>query len=515
MSSIALERKVARSDRSNVVLGYVIFIAFATCLGYFDLPVSETQKIAILSVALIVYNGIEALALYNSNRTYFFLNPIIIACVVNFIIFQGGITNLLLYSDGEYYLDVFDEHLRDNLQWVTLAMTYTCYANVAMWLGYKLDIGRKIMQTFISWFRYDRMGSSPLNIQLIIALAVVGYLLKVYLLSQGLYGRLAEESYRAIGDDISFLHSQTRFLRQFSLLPFTLICISYFKTRENRLKWVFLVTLLLELFFAFIYGARHPIVVVALIVALTYYYSTQKLNIKIVLPVLVVLYLAFTIVMEFKEFALATTERSVSVVELLQNFMEYRENLDEHTKDVIYGNLYENVVGRLNFVREGAIALKYDHNPGLQPGDPDFVKPLIMVPVDVFVPKFIQGKPKTAWGYWFKEKVVRHGSNEFYNIAFSAIGYLNFAGGLPVVLLGFFLYGILLRGTYEFLFLGTLGFLIFLALIGSIALLKTAIPSMMVGYLRILLIYPVIFYLLFARHRLSFLYNPRFWSLNR
>ena len=288
-------------------------------------------------------------------------------------------------------------------------MGYSIFACMAMWVGYKVAMGHRVFKSSCSI--NSTTGSllgSDINFQPDPGPGrTVGYLFKLYLLSVGLYGRLDRPRVQCLrARSTNFAHSQTRFLRNFSILPFTLICLQYFKDRTPTLRLYFIITLALEIFFAFIYGARAPIVIITLVVFFTYYYNVRRLKVLAVLPIVGVVVLAFTIVQEFKEFAQATTDSHSSPVELLESFVEFRENMPEKRKAQIYDDVKENIVRRMNFVTELAMALRYAEQ-GLDSDDPNFTEAILMIPVDIVVPKFLQGKAKPSWGYWFKIQVLR------------------------------------------------------------------------------------------------------------
>ena len=478
---------------------YVGLILLTASLTYAKWP-GEDLRVFILSGMLFLYNGVEAVWLWNTNRKWIIINPVILAVGANFMLYQGGVTNFFLIEpDGQYSINTTSSALWNEKIWLIKGMAYAIYASIAMWMGYKVVIGRKIAHGILYKLRYKELLGDNINFNLVILMAIIGYGLKLYLLSIGLYGRLTELEYSVTGEVSSFAHSQTRFFRYFSILPFTLICVHFFKFGGARYRNIFIITLTLEVFFAFIYGARSPIVMISLIVFFAYYYATRRLKIAAVLPLLFVVYIAFTVVQEFKEFAQATTTRQLSPIEVIDQFLAFRENLSDKKKELIYDQVQENVVRRMNFVSELGMALRYKEY-GLDENDPDFLKALLMIPVDVVVPKFMQGKAKVSWGYWFKIDVLNRTLGLEYNIAFSAIGYLNFVGGVPAILIGFFLYGIMLKITYCFLEHGILGFMMFLVLMSTIYTLRTHVSGNFVNFIRYLVLIPWLLFFLFHNH---------------
>lgn len=477
---------------------YFTFCSSAVFLGFTNILNNNNLQFFLLSAILVLYNLFECFLLFKRNKKYFYINPVVLAVIANFFAYLGGVSNFLLIEDGIYQVDVFASPLLEETHWLRITMGYTFFAAVFMWLGYKFSAGRLLAEIFISDLKYRRFLGSNLKLGLIIVLAIAGYLIKVILLKNGLYGRLVDASVHE-----GFLYSQLRFLRNFSTLPFILISLLYFRYNTSNLKFLFIVTFLLEFLFASITGARGPVLILSIIVFLAYYYNKQKIRTSIILYIALTFYLAFTVIMQFKDFNHSENLVGQSIPELFSNFMEYRRNLTEGQKDRIYGALLYNVATRLNFVDEAAMAIRFKNVEGLGPQDPDFVRPLYMIPVDIFIPKFIQGTPNVSWGYWFLHRIYKPNHDLVYNIAFSPIGYLYIAGGPLLIFIGFFTYGILLKAARQLLEYGILGFIIYMILLSSLAVYKTGVAVVYVGFFRAMLVMPILIGLVFKKMKLN------------
>lgn len=477
---------------------YFIYIGVVCILAFTQLFDPHFTFIA-LTVLLVLYNLAELSWLYKTNRNYFFINPILLAFIANFLAYNGGLSNLLLLKDGIYTLDHLAAPLIEERYWLNYTMGYTCLAAIFMWWGYKVALGRKISDIVLHGFKYKRFLGSNIRFGLVIALAVFGYLLKLYLIKIGLFGRIVDDTASTVSAQTSFLYSQTRFLRSFSTLPFLFICLMYFREKTYKLKVLFITVLVLEFSFAALSGARGPIIITTFLILLSYYFSTQKIKLSMFLYVGVAFGLAFTVIMEYKDFVIAEKPIGQSPIELISSFQNYRENMSKAQVNRVYGAVLENFAQRINFVDEAAMAIRYKAKFGLKASDPDFIRPLLTIPLDVVVPKFIQKSPNVSWGLWFKVNVYRQTSDLIYNIAFSAVGYLYIAGGPILIFIGFFVYGVVLKSVYRFLDYGILGFLTYMLLLSSVIVYKTGVAPVYVGYLRIILLAPVFLGLFFKR----------------
>ena len=454
-----------------------------------------------LSGLLVIYNLIEIEWLYRKHRKYFFLNPILLAVFANFFVFNGGLTNFMLYEDGVYRINHNCHELYDEQEWLVTTMGYTCIAAMVTWFGFKFSAGTQMANIYFKTFNYRKILGNNININLLIVVAVIGYVAKVYMLSSGMYGRIVDEDLTAIGDNNNYITSQLRYVNSISQLSFVIFSVYFFKYKTRKLKWLFIISLVLELFFAFIYGARGPIVVTFLILVFANYYVSKKMSLAWLLPGAIVLYMAFTVILTFKEFILYTGEREYNIVSLLQGFNKYRNNMSDADKERIYGNIYYNMVHLANYVSEAAMAIRYKSTQGLQKGDPSFTGAMIEVPFNVVIPRSVSRTKDVSWGQWFRLTVLNQRSDFItYNIAFSSLGYLYLMGNWLGIIVGFFCYGVLLKFTYRTLDHGLLGFLLFLSLLGAIIVFKTAIPGILTEYIRMTIAFPIIFFLLLKKH---------------
>lgn len=486
------------------VLAYFVYLSFVLFFTYSSVAGSENFRFYALTSSLLVYNIAELIWLHQHNNKYYFINPVFIGAIMNFVLFLGGTTNFLMMdSSGMYNINSTCLELTHERFWLVNAMGYINLAAFSMWLGYKTTLGRKLAHIPLSAFQIKRFLGDNVNVNLLLFLAFLGYAFKLILLKQGLYGAFIDESYKSA---TSFTASQVRFLRSFSTLPFILLTIQYFRKRTKYYRNIFIVTLLLEIIFAFIQGSRSPILMVFIVLFFSYYYTFQTLNYKYVILLIVPLYIAFTLAQEFKQFAYYTNIKKVNPITLFQNYLKYRSGLTTRQKEFIYDNVYQNAVGRMNYVSETSMAIRHKEIYGLDPEDPDFKKSLLFSPIDAFVPKFIQGIKNPLWGNWFRIKVLKqlaHIKSVQYNIAFSAVGFLYFAGKLPAIMLGFFIYGIFLRSVYQFLQYGLLGFIMYMIFMSALNTFNTSVNSTITNFIRYIVVYPFVIYFIFKNHQIK------------
>lgn len=440
--------------------------------------------------------------LYDKRWPYFIINPIILSCGATFGLALGGISNFLQMKDGSFYfLEVGSKVLPYETFWLKIAMTQVCYGALFTWLGYKSSLGISLSRFVLDKCQMKRFLQPDLALFRLLIITVFAYGIKFYLFAIGLHGRIVDAKYFSPVTGFK-AGSQIRVLGDLSLVTFVFICYLFFTHKSKKYAFLFYSCLILELFFAFLYGARGPFMTPFLIIFVTGYYAIRKISIINFLFIPVALYLAFTIVLEFKTYTLSNSfKRDPSPITTIQNFIKYRESLPQLLYDDIYGNTGEKIKASTNAVANAAMAIRHRDMIGLDDNDPSFIGNILLAPYNAIVPKFLQSKNEFAWGYWFKNKVLKYAIRLKYSISITPIGFLYFAGGVTGVCVGFFIYGILLRFTYAYLRYGILGFLMFIVLTSLLYNFDSVFSGTLVNVIRYTFIYPIIFYLLFSRFR--------------
>lgn len=408
----------------------------------------------------------------------------------------------MMNENWHYEINSTSLELSNDTGYLTQAMNYACLSSFSMWLGYKLTIGKKVFSIYYNAFNY-KVLFKQLNISIatIILLSIVGYLGKLILLNYGLYGALISEE---ITTKHPFLYSQARFIKDLSLLPLIVIGFYYFRTKSKKFKWMFPLFALIEIFFALITGSRSTIVITIVLLFFIFYWTTEVFKLRYVIFLIIPVIFAFTIGMEYKSFAFSTKNTNTNPIELYQNFMVYKSQISKSQQKRIYDNVYYNIVERMNYVSETAMAIRHKEKFGLHDSDPPFLEAIIYSPARAFLPSFILGKKNPRYGTWFREKVLKHNVGlGTTSIAMGAISFLYFSGGVIPIFIGFFFYGVFLKVSYLFLKQGILGFVLFLILLSILNTFSSIVSATITNLFRIFLIYPLIIFILFQKDFLN------------
>ncbi|MGB4775342.1 MAG: hypothetical protein WBP45_09235 [Daejeonella sp.] len=438
--------------------------------------------------------------MYKKKLPYFFISPIFLGTVITFGLVLGGFTNFLLRVDGRYDIKDLAVPLMNESIWLTKTMVLVCIASSATWLGYNMNLGNKIYGRLLNLSLYRKIYCSEISENRLFLIALIAYIIKFYLYSIGLWGRILDDKYFEAGVGFK-AGSQIRVLGDLSYLSFFLISI--FKFRYNNAKYnsLFFISLAFELFFGFIYGARSTFIFPFLIAFVAYYYVSRKVNLSYLLIIGVAVLIAFTVVLDYKNYTLEKSfTKSTSAFDAINNFRNYNNRYSTSKKNFHLSQTLNQTFGSMTFVQETAMAIRRVDNSQDQGQfkDPGIVKAILRVPIDAFVPKFIQGENEFAWGLWFKDEVLNYQVGLKYSIAFSPIGFLYMGGGVFLVIIGFMFYGVALKMTYNFLVNHNIfSLLTYMVLLSIVYNFDSVVSGFLVMFIRYIIIFPVIFWFIF------------------
>ena len=110
--------------------------------------------------------------------------------------------------------------------------------------------------------------------------------------------------------------------------------------------------------------------------------------------------------------------------------------------DVIY-----NILQRINIIESMSAIVKYRDQIGLVPSDPNFLLDFLISPITSIVPRIVLPiKSFSDYGLWVTQNV--HGDYNIFSSSYVTLqGFFYLAGGVFMVILGFFLLGLILRIT--------------------------------------------------------------------
>ena len=99
-----------------------------------------------LTALVLVFNILKLIVLFRKEPLLFLINPMFIGCTMTILLCQGAVTNWGLEVNGKLHHIWGEEGIPNNYEWLCMAMQGAGIASIFMWLGYELDIGKKIFK---------------------------------------------------------------------------------------------------------------------------------------------------------------------------------------------------------------------------------------------------------------------------------------------------------------------------------------------------------------------------------
>lgn len=475
---------------------FTIFTVFYL-LGVFLINLLYTEDngnfwFLFLNFCGVLYNTLVFFRTNILSKRYKYLSAGFIGATTAFLFFNGGIITLIFIKNFNFIEANNLKRFLDTSMLLKFS-SVVAVANVSLWMGYRSKAGDYFFSFYYLGLGYKKLLNLEMNALFPKFLIVVGLGINLVLFVNGAYGRglATAEDFSGI---IKYLVLFSSYIEKISLIGYFLLALIYFKTGTHKI-WYF-VTLIFQIIFALVSGARGPIIFLFILTLLPYYYVNKKITIKVIAAGFLVLLVAFTVASEIKRFTQSFNSQNVSLVDYANAYFTYREQSDAVLDAKIYESLYYNIIGRLSAVTAGSIAIKYEDTLGVDENDPDFQHELVMIVPSIVLPRSaVFGSSFPSWGNWFRLKVLGFSDSYFSNTSFGSVAFFYLTGRWIAVFIGFFLYGVILRFSNNILEIGTsVSFVIYLALLSAVGYISASVPSATISFFRYIIFLPFVFY---------------------
>ena len=458
----------------------------------------------LLSAILLGYLCMEVRNLPGDPFLPKILNPIVIASIGTFGCSMGGLLNFFVFADDYTRIDFgwVAPLVNREVYYVHLAMTLACTTAVLTWVSYYTNFGFKLFNLYMRLIPSSKFLSGEFDSKRLLAIVIVSMLIRYFLFKVGLHGRIVDSA--KFGVKGYAAGTEYRHLGTFCYVALALTFIGHSRRPTHftsGLRWVMLAY---ELFFGFLFAARSAIVYPFLIAFVTQSYCEKRISRPYVGLVVFSLIFAMSVGNEFKTYGLDNKyDEEIGVVDLLSDYVKKRgEYAAQQKQTESFSSFVVNFARHKGKVPECAAAIQYASNySGAQSSwfRQKSIQEFSSAPIHGFVPRYISGVGRPAWGYYFKNKVLKRNRKARYSIGFSPIGFLFLAGGTVAVLIFGFCYGIALRFTLQLVRRGDLGFLLYLALMSKLYDVHTVVPELIINGIRFLVFLPIAFWFLFKK----------------
>jgi len=479
----------------------VLFFTLSLIFAFFDPLDQEAYRVYMLCGFFWLYNIGQFY--YLPDKRFFFIKPIFCFFVATFLSSLGMATNFFVvknqqeifapeFNSGQFMIKDYGIYLK-----TLLAINI---ASIAAWMGYQSYWGISLYKKYAYNSIYARVFNSEIDNNKLLIFGLLAYLIKAYLFSIGLFGRMVDERFFEAG--VGYKDgSQLRIFANASLLFLFLFGVHTFRNFKQKNILILGVCLAIELVYGFAYAARSAIVYPFVLVFVAHYFVRRKLNVGMIAGLAAVVLFAFSVGLDFKNYALSTGyQKASNPLEAIQEFGAYKEVYTDYSATSAEEG-YQTLMGNSNHSRIAAIAIKYEddgrNNMYKEKAHPGFFLSFLRVPLDAVVPKFLQGTTEFPWGLWFKDEVLQHNTHIIYSIGMTSIGFLYFTGGFIAIFLGFYFQGILLRFNEQFLFEKKILYILqFLILFSFLVEFDSVVYAIYTNLIRVLFLYPAAYWLL-------------------
>jgi len=467
-------------------LMYVFFGLLYLLILFLDRFYSSETIFLFKSLFLTLYIVTEILAVRMEDRKNWMIKPVVLASVFTFLI-GYGITNLrFIIPDSEARNNLFFTFGNDPFNLLSKTMDYIVLGLVSMWIGYRSNLGFflfKFLTTSVVNLKKYFKNSFDFNIKLIYTFIILSIGVRFYAIFIGVYGYAQDPEQVIESAGISQYLNLLGLLAQYSLL---VLSLAYYSEGQNKsyLK-VIVLLIIVEVIFGIMSGMKSLVVMPFVIPMVAFFILKRKIKKSLLALSVAAIVIAYIIIEPFRILRFMDPNFQSSPKYIIQTLYDaYILN-----KQVGLGEAKDTefflfaFLSRNNYMIEAAMAIDYENNVGLNEHDPDFLSRLYFAPLHAVVPRFIwAGKPFENTGIWFTHRVL--GFDFDSSTGFTPFGFLYFAGGMPLIVLFFFIFGIMQNALFRFLELGSGGMIIFLGLLSTVVLIDTSVNGIFVAWIR-------------------------------
>ena len=393
---------------------------------------------------------------------YIWINPTIHFAVIG---------NVLMFIVGGLVLVLPDEYRANDVQVTPWMVEWTwlyLLGLVALWSGYwapwTMEIAKLIRnsETFNKIVRREFRVNMPAAIVVL----VTGVAASLGSISLGLFGYSSDSVALTENRNIAqILSIATSFIQ----LILVVLSIRYFMTPRNRRQGVAIVYVLLivSIILGLLSGFKSQVVMPIILVGIAYYVVYRRVPIWIIPVALILLTIAYSIIEPFRVLRNTDPNFESNNVFYIAESMRPTRISDE---DVPTWNERVAHFTAAQFpIPLWAAGLEYAASSDSLPvNSPRFLEDIFLSPVMAVVPRAMwPTKPEFSHGAWYYEEVL--GGAPGTSVSLSGVVYLNFAGGVVAIIIGFFVFGVVQRALFQgFIGYGAGGLIVILVLLSAL-----------------------------------------------
>ncbi|MFQ5663088.1 MAG: hypothetical protein ACE5HL_04590 [Terriglobia bacterium] len=352
------------------------------------------------------------------------------------------------YAGIRSMLDPMSLHpfLQADRGWVYRALFFVMLGVLALWAGYYSNLGLKLHQLLHRPVRERLRATLVIRPFMGVSLYLIGLATRLYMVHAGWYSYLMKrESYFA-----SLAPAQLLIMIElFCGYALVLAWLDYFShPRDARRRLLAYALLGSEAAWGFFSGMKANFILPLLLVIMVYTYKRGRLPLRALLLTLALIILLYPLNQVYRDLVVSGMIQIRSPLDMVASVPVMLRELPFRFDDpeLYLASGYRATLARTSLVQNYALLLKYLDTTGAY----WYGRYLWMLPALVFVPRFLwASKPLADKGYWFAVNVWGQDPHVYSSVAVTYPGDLHLQFGLPSLLGGMFLTGVLFRWLYE------------------------------------------------------------------
>lgn len=457
---------------------------------------SKSQGLVLYTLLLFLYLYSEMRNLWAEDKYLFWINPIVLASVVTFIL-TFGISNFIYFLPEDLVSQV--GLMPVVTPYMDKLMFFVVLGAVAMWSGYYSLWGKKWANAFAKNKIIDRviLNSTETRPRAIYSLIGVSLLSRLWAIKMGLFG------YSSSYDKLVAAASYTMYLamaQSLGQLALVAIGIEYFSSlRPTRKTLILLVAVTgYEVLFGFLSGFKSAVVMPLVILGVVYYSQRSQIPKLLIMLVFAGLFAAYAIIEPFRAARNADVGFTGTSLNAIGSTMLSAESAKSEAGTQAVPR-WLSIFARMNLTYTASLGIEYAAAHKLPAGSPDFLGDIFLAPLYAVVPRFLwTGKPLGNLGLWYTNVV--YGEDSYSATGMGPFTYLNFAGGVLAIFCGFYAVGVF----QKWLFYGLRGvngggIVILLGLLSGLVNVDSAFNTFFVNIIRMLPILMLAQYFVFKK----------------
>lgn len=375
-------------------------------------------------------------------------------------------------------LDTFTDQWAIRYEWLNLV------GAVALWTGYWSGIANLIARALGTSRLLRQLIRPSLRLKLGVALTLV-------LLSSGfrlLTIRLGLYGYSASPERLELAETYNQYLAMAGDVgKVVLVAVSLATFRGELRKWPMLVLLVGETVFGILSGFKSAVILPSVIVGLCAHTVRGRVP-AILLPSMVLgLFAAYAVIQPFREARFRELDfDETSLSSIVDTFVASRDSAYQSADpDGPVAITTASFFVRVSDVVTAANGIEFAERWQVLPeGSPAFLKDILLSPIYSVIPRLLwEGKPINDVGLWYTQVVM--GQPTTSSTAMYPVTYLNFAGGIAAVIVGFLVVGVIQCALFRGLSAHAgAGVFIAICLIGSLGHIDSVYYSFFISLIR-------------------------------